>query len=68
MNPRLALELAEQRQSSLRREHPPRLPRVSAARSLHGAAPAAARLRRSFGWLLIELGVRLARPTMGEPT
>lgn len=65
VNPHLALELAEQRQSLLRREYATRLPRVGRARSLSVAASTASLLRRSLGWLLIDLGLRLARPAIG---
>ncbi|HLN04829.1 MAG TPA: hypothetical protein VK217_01020 [Acidimicrobiales bacterium] len=66
MNPQLALRLAYQRQAVLRRERASRLPRARASNwSPVMAAHALARVRRGLGWVLIEIGLRLAVSSKG---
>jgi hypothetical protein len=60
MNPQIALELADQRQRLLRRESVPRSGRLGISASFRVAANSAVRLRRGIGWLLVELGLKLA--------
>lgn len=61
MNPRSALDLAHQRQATLRAERvaPARL-FASALAAVRETPAAVARAQRRTGWVLVEVGLRLA--------
>ena len=67
MNPRLAIDVAAQRQAHLRGERVAPRPRRSPTLPPWREAPAAmARARRRTGWALVEVGLRLAVHADGD--
>ena len=67
MNTRLALQLAEQHQSRLRRQPVPVLgPALSPRAMWQEATARASQARRSTGWALVEVGLKLAVRAEGE--